>query len=208
MTAKHLAGYSLTNAGLWIPKSTVTTKGDLIAATGSGAISRLGVGTDGQVLMADSSQSTGVKWGSFIQYGARLADNTTTQTIATGSAPTKFTSFDATEWNYGSAADLANNKITVPAGGAGTWQLFAMATWAANATSYRRLVLRWKNSGGVSQGADGTTMLGHATTSTRQQASTFYQVSAGDYFELEVAQESGGNLNITFAVLVAFRVSV
>lgn len=45
-----------------VPKSTVTTKGDLIAATASAAIARLGVGSDGQVLNADSSQATGLKW--------------------------------------------------------------------------------------------------------------------------------------------------
>jgi parallel beta-helix repeat protein len=45
-----------------LDKSTVTTKGDILAATGSATIARLGVGTDGQVLTADSSQSTGVKW--------------------------------------------------------------------------------------------------------------------------------------------------
>lgn len=52
--------YDLANAA--IPKSTVTTKGDLIAATASATVSRLGVGTNGQVLTADSTQSTGIKW--------------------------------------------------------------------------------------------------------------------------------------------------
>jgi hypothetical protein len=53
-------GYSTTlNA---IPLSTVTTKGDLIAATASATVSRVGVGTDGQVLTADSASSAGVKW--------------------------------------------------------------------------------------------------------------------------------------------------
>lgn len=45
-----------------IDKSTLTAKGDILAATGSAAVSRLGVGSDGQVLTADSSQSTGIKW--------------------------------------------------------------------------------------------------------------------------------------------------
>lgn len=43
--------------------STLTTKGDLYVRT-STTVSRQGVGTDGQVLMADSSASTGVKWAS------------------------------------------------------------------------------------------------------------------------------------------------
>lgn len=43
--------------------STVTTKGDLIVATGSGAVTRLGVGTDYQHLVPDSTQPEGVRWG-------------------------------------------------------------------------------------------------------------------------------------------------
>jgi len=45
-----------------IPQSLLTTKGDIIAANGGGVASRFAVGTDGQVLMADSSQSLGLCW--------------------------------------------------------------------------------------------------------------------------------------------------
>lgn len=47
-----------------VDESTVTTKGDLLAATGAGAITRLGVGSDNQVLVADTAEATGIKWGS------------------------------------------------------------------------------------------------------------------------------------------------
>lgn len=40
----------------------IDAKGDLIAGTGADAFSRLAVGTNGQVLTADSAQATGVKW--------------------------------------------------------------------------------------------------------------------------------------------------
>ncbi|MBL8121735.1 hypothetical protein JNM87_03225 [Candidatus Saccharibacteria bacterium] len=40
------------------------TKGDLAVATGSNTAARLAVGTDGTVLTADSSQSSGVRWAS------------------------------------------------------------------------------------------------------------------------------------------------
>ena len=43
-------------------KSILTTKGDLFAATSASTIARLGVGADGQILQADSTQSTGMGW--------------------------------------------------------------------------------------------------------------------------------------------------
>ena len=46
-----------------ILKSLMTTKGDLIVAQGSANPQRLPVGADGKVLIADSSQTLGVKWG-------------------------------------------------------------------------------------------------------------------------------------------------
>jgi hypothetical protein len=51
-----------TNADAAIAKTIVDAKGDLIAATGADAVSRLAVGTNGQVLTADSTAATGVAW--------------------------------------------------------------------------------------------------------------------------------------------------
>jgi hypothetical protein len=45
-----------------IPDSLLTTKGDIIAATGASTPARLAVGTNDQVLVADSTASTGLKW--------------------------------------------------------------------------------------------------------------------------------------------------
>ena len=42
--------------------STLTTKGDLFTLDSSGAFIRVGVGTNGQVLYADSAEAAGVKW--------------------------------------------------------------------------------------------------------------------------------------------------
>ena len=43
-------------------KATLTTKGDIYAATAASTPARLGVGTNGQTLVADSTASTGLKW--------------------------------------------------------------------------------------------------------------------------------------------------
>lgn len=46
----------------YLKESVLTTKGDLYVATGSGVVVRLPVGTDGDVLTADSGETEGVKW--------------------------------------------------------------------------------------------------------------------------------------------------
>lgn len=43
-------------------RSTLTTKGDIYVATASATVARQAVGTDGQVLTADSTQTNGIKW--------------------------------------------------------------------------------------------------------------------------------------------------
>ena len=54
------AGVGTANAA--VPENTVTTKGDILAATASSTITRVGVGLNDYVLTADSTQSSGVAW--------------------------------------------------------------------------------------------------------------------------------------------------
>jgi len=52
----------LTNANAAIAKTIVDAQGDIIAATGADAVSRLAVGANDTVLTADSTTATGLKW--------------------------------------------------------------------------------------------------------------------------------------------------
>lgn len=69
----------------YLPLSTVTTKGDLLVATASGTIVRQGVGSNNQLLIADSTQTTGIRW------DTTLASLTVTGTVITDSAWNSFT---------------------------------------------------------------------------------------------------------------------
>lgn len=55
----------------------IDAKGDLIAGTGADAFGRLAIGSNDQVLTADSSASTGMKWASVPSGGMTLLSTTT-----------------------------------------------------------------------------------------------------------------------------------
>jgi len=56
----YTAGVATADAA--IPETVVTAKADLLVAASSGVVDNLAVGTDGQVLTADATQTLGVKW--------------------------------------------------------------------------------------------------------------------------------------------------
>lgn len=83
--------YVDTGLGGRIATSTATTKGDLLAATGAGAITRVGVGADGTVLQADSAQAAGVSWvapsGGHAEKIKLTAATSQSSTVDAGAAP-------------------------------------------------------------------------------------------------------------------------
>jgi hypothetical protein len=60
-----------------IAPTIVDAKGDLIAATAADTVTRLAVGTNGQVLTADSTAATGIKWASAAGGGGMTLLSTT-----------------------------------------------------------------------------------------------------------------------------------
>lgn len=62
VTLSSLVGYVETNAA-FLDESIVTAQGDLLVANTSGDIGVLSVGTDESVLIADSTETLGVRWG-------------------------------------------------------------------------------------------------------------------------------------------------
>jgi hypothetical protein len=67
-----------------IQPTLLTAKGDLISATAASTVAVLPVGSDTQILVADSAEATGLKWAARREVGVSFAYTsgvTTTQTV-------------------------------------------------------------------------------------------------------------------------------
>lgn len=114
--------------GVWsaVPTAPLTTKGDLY--TFDTANQRLPVGSDGQMLVADSTQTTGLKW-STVNVNGRYTGAT-----ATLSGSFSVVTYSTKDFDTHNA--YASGTLTIPV--AGKYQfnagLICGGTWAANQT--------------------------------------------------------------------------
>ena len=102
-----------TEVDIKVANALLTTKGDIIAATAASTPARLGVGTDRQMLVADSTASNGVKW----QYEGELG----TPNAQTGATYTFVLTDSAglVTFSYGSAITATippNSSVAYPIG--------------------------------------------------------------------------------------------
>lgn len=106
-----------------IQNAIVDAKGDLIAATAADTPARLAVGTNGQVLTADSTTPTGIKWATTSTAGGLTF--ITKSTASAVSAHTISNCFTSAYTNYRivlniSAVSLTTNDITLQLTAGGT----------------------------------------------------------------------------------------
>jgi len=174
--------------------SPLTTKGDLYGFSTTGA--RVAVGTNGQVLTADSTAATGVAWATaaagtptfagcvLMNSGSITLSNATTTTLTFDTESLDTDAFHSTSSN--------TSRITIPAGKAGKYLILGTVRYDAN-SSGRRISTILKN---------GTVLYEYESASPGSSDlslvhSSIVNLAVGDYVELTGWQNSGGNLTLS-----------
>lgn len=104
-----------------IPDSLLTTKGDIISATAASTPARLAVGSNNQVLIADSTASVGLKWDTVPSPNSATASVTTSQTTTSTTYTDLATSGPAVTVTTGTkalaiiCANIATSSANIPA---------------------------------------------------------------------------------------------
>ena len=192
------SAYDLANAA--IAKSLVDAKGDIIAATADNTVSRLAVGTNGQVLTADSTAATGLKWASpsstFVGCVAYTAASSFT---TTGGTPVIFGwNAEIIDTNGFHDNTTNNSRLTIPTGYGGKY-LVTVQFELNTATGMYFISYIKKNgspSNGVNRGSCGS-------SDTNYGFRNFYyaeviSLAAGDYVEYQLQTGSSGTWTNTY----------
>jgi hypothetical protein len=169
----------------------IDAKGDLIVGTGADAFSRLAIGTDTQVLTADSTAATGMKWataGGSSSFTGAYAYTSGNQTVPNAT----FTAIAFDLENYDTSAyhdnTTNNTRLTIPSGKAGYYQFTGVMRYG-NSSTGRRIGLIEKN--GTTEVAFMEVATGSTLTSVLVNVTTY--ASVGDYFRLMAYQTSGAD---------------
>ena len=177
-----------------IQNAIVDAKGDLIGATAADTPARLAVGTNGQVLTADSTAATGLAWASASSPSAKAVGLYKSASQSTSNATFTAILFDSEDYDTSTFHSTSTNtsRITIPAGAAGYYQINGAVRWADN-TSGVRVTAIYKNgslwvrnliSGNIGSG------------SINIIVPIIMNLAESDYIEVFAYQNSGGSLDV------------
>jgi hypothetical protein len=166
-------------------------KADLLTATANDTPARLAVGTNGTTLVADSTASTGLKWGipnangvTFYATGSQsIANNTNTALTGT------LEYFDTDGYH---STSTNTSRITIPSGLGGKYLVTSTVNWDKSATGSR--VAKIFKNGAATVPLFYDVIVGSSAEYVNNKLSAVIDLVAGDYIELYVIQNTGGNL--------------
>lgn len=123
---------------------------------------------------------------------AKYVPGTTGTIVATGGAPVKIALAPGDiEFDTHNFLDNANDRLVIPNGMGGLYQIIGAVEYPTNATGNRFISVTVN---GTTRGF--TNELALASISTRMQCGALVELAEGDYVELNGAQTSGGNLTV------------
>lgn len=183
-----------TTMGTMVAKTIVDAKGDIIAATAADTVARLAVGTNGQVLKANSSAATGLEWGSASSAFSGAAGEMAASTSAPDATNT-VVAFGSELWDTDNYHDNStnNSRFTIPTGKDGYFLIMAKVS-IQNSTSGSYQNLRIQKNGSVAYTQNVSAP--KVGSETLVSIAGVFPAVAGDYFELSFIQNSGGSLNV------------
>lgn len=167
---------------------------EIASASGSGGVVGSVFGRTGAVTGAAADYAAVVVSALDVSLSARpscLATNSAVQSIPDTTAT--LLTFDTDTFDVGGCHDLVTNtdRLTVPAGGGGTYLCIAQCVIAASALGRRSIQLR-KNDTAFTTGKQ---LLGDASITSCVTAVGLVQLAATDYVNATMQQVSGGALN-------------
>jgi hypothetical protein len=198
-------------SGLWVPgsvsgggSSPLTTKGDVYTHDGS-TDARLAVGSDGQVLTADSAAANGIKWatpsggGTATHVGAKVTRESSNQSVSANTDTA--VEFDTESWDTDGFADLATNpsRLTVPTGLGGKYVIIGGVVVPAGGevkASIRHVSGSTDTQIALNRSSAG--VIGHTPA-------VEYEAASGDYFYLQVWRSSGFDVSGSVQTFLSIR---
>lgn len=155
-----------------VASTTFDAKGDLLVGTGADTYSKLTVGTNGYILVADSAQSTGVKWaaqGNAFAFRAYRATNQVVSSATFTKIQLTSETFDTNNW-----FDSTTNYRFTPTI-AGYYRINGTLNWS---TGSRSIGIFYKN------GAEKTRWADAYPAYAGSGSDIFYMNGSTDYLEL------------------------
>jgi hypothetical protein len=138
LTSADLTFYTtgVATADAAIPNALVTAKGDIIAASASAVPDNLAIGTNGQVLTADSTQTLGMKWSTPTTTDLTINAKTANYSLVAGDVNKLITmsSASTTTLTVPNGVFTAGQQINVQRLGAGAVQIRSDGTSVLTST--------------------------------------------------------------------------